>query len=129
MTNKDHYETLLSEYAMAGILWGINNNKPVPCSELDCLQCAIRPSRKNRCPNKRLIWLSQDFKEPSVDWSEVAVDTPVYVRNTLTSPWRRRYFAAFKNNHVYTFSDGATSWSGEQRTTRWDHAELVNEHP
>lgn len=45
-----------------------------------------------------------------VDWSKVAVDTPIIV-NELFSVDLRRYFKEYKNGKVYYFSGGRTSWS------------------
>ena len=61
-----------------------------------------------------------------VDWSKVAVDTPVLVSlgNNL---WLCRYFADFKNGIVYTWSNGATSWSVNRRVHKdaWGYAKLA----
>ena len=61
-----------------------------------------------------------------VDWSKVKVDTPILV-SIDDETWLCRYFAAFKNGIVYTWSDGATSWSvrkGEYRDA-WSLAKLA----
>lgn len=50
----------------------ILNPLGVMCSDIVCEQC-------------RLIchmWLEEEYKEPEVDWSKVAVDTPVLVRDS-----------------------------------------------
>ena len=64
--------------------------------------------------------LLPDFNEPNyldickylgiVDWSKVAVDTPIIV-NELFSVEVRRYFKEYKDGKVYYFSGGRTSWS------------------
>lgn len=64
--------------------------------------------------------LIPDFNEPNyldigkylgiVDWSKVAVDTPIIV-NELLSVDVRRYFKEYKDGKVYYFSNGRTSWS------------------
>lgn len=46
-----------------------------------------------------------------VDWSKVAVDTPIIIKN-LHSVDVRRYFKEYKDGRVYYFSGGRTSWSG-----------------
>ena len=48
--------------------------------------------------------------EVGVDWSKVAVDTPILVSNN-GDYWRRRYFAKYENGMVYAFNGGKTSWS------------------
>lgn len=64
--------------------------------------------------------LLPDFNEPNyldigkylgvVDWSKVAVDTPIIV-NELLSVDVRRHFKEYKDNKVHYFSNGRTSWS------------------
>lgn len=62
-----------------------------------------------------------------VDWSKVAVDTPVLVKGTEKSQWIKRYFAFFENDKVYTWDSGATSWSKEknENVSWWDYAKLA----
>lgn len=65
--------------------------------------------------------LLPDFNEPNYldigkylglfDWSKVAVDTPIIVKE-ICSIELRRYFKEYKNGKVYYFGDGRTSWSG-----------------
>ena len=62
-----------------------------------------------------------------VDWSKVAVDTPILVRDFETSKWEKRYFAFFENGRVNAWCGGTTSWSNENitRTISWRHAKLA----
>lgn len=50
------------------------------------------------------------------DWENLAVDTPVLVRNSMNEVWNRRYFAYFKDDMVYTWGNGSTSWTCETET-------------
>jgi hypothetical protein len=59
-----------------------------------------------------------------VDWSKVAVDTPILVRNN-GCVWTKRYFAEYKNGKVRTYHNGATSWSSDGRMGSWDYAKLA----
>lgn len=61
-----------------------------------------------------------------VDWSKVAVDTPILV-SLDDETWLCRYFAAFKNGIIYTWSGGATSWSVRKRECKdaWSLAKLA----
>ena len=61
-----------------------------------------------------------------VDWSKVKVDTPILVSIDDKS-WLCRYFADFKNGIVYTWSNGATSWSVPRREHKdaWSVAKLA----
>lgn len=61
-----------------------------------------------------------------VDWNKVKVDTPILV-SLDDETWLCRYFAAFKNGIVYTWSGGATSWSVRKRECQdaWSCAKLA----
>ena len=62
-----------------------------------------------------------------VDWSKVAVDTPILVRETDGCPWKKRYFAFFDGRIVQAWKYGATSWSIENKrdTISWPYAKLA----
>ena len=63
--------------------------------------------------------LIPDFNEPNyldigkylgiVDWSKVAVDTPILVQQKVEL---KRHFAKFENGVVYFYDSGRTSWTG-----------------
>lgn len=63
--------------------------------------------------------LIPDFNEPNyldigkylgiVDWSKVAVDTPILVKQKVGL---KRHFAKFENGFVYYYDNGRTSWTG-----------------
>lgn len=67
-----------------------------------------------------LSGLLPDFNEPNyldigkylgiVDWSKVAVDTPIKVQRT-DGVVVNRHFATYDNGNVYYYQDGRTSWS------------------
>lgn len=61
-----------------------------------------------------------------VDWNKVKVDTPILV-SLDDETWLCRYFAAFKNGIIYTWSGGATSWSVRKREYQdaWSSAKLA----
>lgn len=48
-----------------------------------------------------------------IDWSKIAVDTPVFVRDSENDVWKCRYFAEYEHGKVYTWVDGRTSWSNK----------------
>ena len=80
------------------------------CGDMDCKACQML------C----MIWLLEDYKEPEVDWSKVAVDTPILVRQTKDGEWLRRHFAKYEGGIVYTWKDSHTSWT-EDCMTGWDY--------
>ena len=64
-----------------------------------------------------------------VDWSKVAVDTPILVRDSNESRWWKRYFAFFEDGLIYAWESGATSWSIENhgRVVPWKYAKLAGD--
>lgn len=62
-----------------------------------------------------------------VDWSKVAVDTPILVKDIKEQEWGKRYFAFFKDGKVYAWIGGATSWSadGDKDVLKWEYAKLA----
>lgn len=64
-------------------------------------------------------------EEPETDWSKVAVDTPILVRDCESGTWCKRYFAKFENGKVYAWCDGRTSWNSNNKTNGWKYAELA----
>lgn len=62
-----------------------------------------------------------------IDWSKVAVDTPVLVRDFEEMQWGKRYFAFFKDGKVHTWNGGVTSWTCENPNCvmSWVYAKLA----
>lgn len=62
-----------------------------------------------------------------VDWSKVAVDTPILVKQYEQDKWEKRHFAYFKDGRVCAWLCGATSWSADYEgdTTDWNFANLA----
>lgn len=62
-----------------------------------------------------------------VDWSKVAVDTPIYVREYESHAWEKRHFAFFKNGKVYSWVSGVTSWTTDNKdyVFSWKYAKLA----
>ena len=68
-----------------------------------------------------------EFTEVVVDWSTVAVNTPVMVSEYGPHNWYRRHFAYYddKEDIVYAFNDGCTEWSAQGIVTGWEYFKLV----
>lgn len=62
-----------------------------------------------------------------VDWSKVAVDTPILVKDHDGEAWEKRYFAFFEDGNVYTWMSGTTSWIADIAggATDWKYAKLA----
>ncbi|MFR5525581.1 MAG: hypothetical protein ACLTJG_11790 [[Clostridium] innocuum] len=70
-------------------------------------------------------WLNEEYVE--VDWTEIAVDTPILVSHD-SEFWSKRYFAKYENGNVYAWQNGSTSWSSEnnyEKTLDWEFAKLA----
>lgn len=87
------------------------------CRGIGCDQCRLLQQ----------IWFQEEYQEPETDWSKVAVDTPIYVREDETDEWLPRYFAKYENGMVFTWDDGMTSFSAEHDDwyTDWACAKLA----
>lgn len=88
------------------------------CHGLDCTYCALRG--KDGClkhiPDltpSDIRRLEAYLKGDAIDWSKVARDTPILVRDTDDDEWLRRYFAEYNPDRggVLAYHLGATSWS------------------
>ena len=95
------------------------------CLHVDCEQCHMLCS----------LWLDEEAEEAEeaeaveaaeqVDWSKVAVDTPILVKSTPNEKWIRRYFAYYEEGSVYAFDGGKTSWSANNNIFGWTYAKLA----
>ena len=75
----------------------------------------------------KLAETEEECKEPEVDWSKVAVDTPILVRYSEDGEWLRRHFAKYEDGIVYAWKDAYTSWTADGHTTAWKCAKLADE--
>lgn len=64
---------------------------------------------------------------PYSDWEDVPVDTKVFVKDFEDNEWIPRHFSHFENGYVFTFVNGATSFtSNREETTSWRFAKLAD---
>ena len=128
MTNKEEYGNEIIELAVNTGMFALKNGNPAICKEIKCEECDFYESDscKGSTYNFR-EWLNSEYVEPPIDWSKVAVDTPILVRDSEKESWRKRYFAKYENGKVYTWLGGATSWSAERSSnvTVWKMAKLA----
>lgn len=67
-----------------------------------------------------------EYEPTVVDWSKVPVDAKIYVRDSKFGIWVPRYFAKYKNDKVYAFENGCTSFSSVNNSlTTWKYAKLA----
>ena len=86
------------------------------CNGMTCDQCRML----------QMLWLEEECME-EVDWSKVAVDTPILVKDFEYEEWRDRYFARYENETIYVWGDGRTSWSAYDNSDvdSWKYARLA----
>lgn len=127
MTNKEKYGDKLIELATNTGMFGLKNGKPAICAEIKCEECDFYESDSCKGSTYNFHeWLNSEYVEPPVDWSKVAVDTPILVKDYEEGEWVRRHFAKYENNTVYTWSAGSTSWSVDSgNITAWEMAKLA----
>ena len=128
MTNKEKYGKEILDIACTGDRVAMRNsdNVIVGCRKLECLDCAFNTHGKGYCNDEIEKWANSEYVEPPVDWSKVAVDTPILVRDYKENEWIKRYFAKYENGKVYTWLGGATSWSVDSgEVTDWKFAKLA----
>ena len=119
MKNYEKYADAIREYK--GESFCIDFVKPNILNSEDCdVDCT-------RCRMLQMLWLMKEYeesKEPEVDWSKVAVDTPILVRQGKSGRWFERHFAKYENGDVYAWVDGRTSWTGGDEI-KWKYAKLA----
>lgn len=120
MTNREKFKDELDE--MLSVFLAVVEGKPVPCEDTYCQECDFR-GKCNEREDRVIDWLNAEYKEPSVDWSKVPIDTPVLVRDYGENPWQRRHFAGMKNGKLMAYDNGKTSWSGTTISS-WNFMEL-----
>ena len=131
MTNKEKYGNEIIELAVNNLSFGLRGGKPTLCKKIRCEDCDFNEESTDECKGGACgfcEWLNSEYVEPSVDWSKVAVDTPILVRDNEDDVWRRRHFAKYVNNTVYAWNGGATSWSACRSgnvITDWKMAKLA----
>lgn len=96
----------------------ILKGKGLSCGRMSC----------NHCRMLQMLWLMDEYEEQEVDWSKVAVDTPILVRDSDNENWLKRHFAKYEDGKVHAWAGGNTSWTeSEQRTWAWRYAKLAEE--
>lgn len=72
-----------------------------------------------------IIKLLKEGGEEEIDWSQVEVDTPILVRDSVGEPWHRGYFAKYDNGVVFTWMFTFTSQNTPNgNISAWRFAEL-----
>lgn len=117
MTNREKFAEQILDIACGGSKIAVNKAtlEPTSCYKLACGDCLFGFSDAN-CTDAREKWANSEYVEPPVDWSKVAVDTPILVKYNGTHSWVKRHFAKYENGRVFAWNQGTTSWSGQMYT-------------
>lgn len=118
MTNREKFAEQILDIACNGGSIAVNKvtSEPMMCPGTACKECLFNFNGDEFCIDKRKKWVNSEYVEPPVDWSKVAVDTPILVNDSNDHRWVKRYFAKYENGIVYAWSNGTTSWSGDRCT-------------
>ena len=79
MLNREKYAKEIIEIAVESRL-AVKDGKPVKCFGMICANCDLCGTKES-CIENGIEWLNSEYVEPPVDWSKVAVDTPILVKN------------------------------------------------
>lgn len=127
MTNREKFAEKILDVACSGSRLAVSKAtlEPTTCRKLECRDCLFDiHGNFDNCGDNTDKWANSEYVEPPIDWSKVAVDTPILVRDSASLGWTKRYFAKYENGSVYAWADGATSWSSVGYTTAWGMAKL-----
>ena len=125
MLNREKYAKEIVDVALKDETFALMDGKICACSDVQgCTSCAFYD--RDDCIMSKQEWANSEYVEPPVDWSKVAVDTPILVRDSREEEWRKRYFAKYEDNTVYAWDGGATSWSAYRiNVVGWGMAKLA----
>lgn len=130
MTNYEHFKKDIEPYSICATNWGFADGKVQHCEDLTCAKCVFNNGKAyigSGCHERQFAWLTEEYKEPDVDWNKVPVDAKILVSSDGLD-WQRRYFASYDGKRVAAFSAGLTSWSsGWASLTSWPYAKLAEE--
>ena len=120
MKNRDRFKNELVEACIKGT-FNVFFNERIR-SVYDCE--AYRNMTDDRIMLLTTLWLEEEYQDQEeVDWSKVAVDTPILV-STNGQDWIHRHFAEYRDGRVYAFDGGVTSWTSNIGTG-WEYAKLA----
>lgn len=132
MTNREKYAEQILDIATTGHSIAVDKKGNFyKCSELECEDCIFSRGDQDDCycGEKIKKWSEQEYVEPAVDWSKVAVDTKIFVRDCDSEPWNPRYFARFEDGKILAWNYGATSFSADDLNdvSKWNQGKLAED--
>lgn len=128
MTNYEHYKEQIEKFTRLGITFGLDKEtkKFDTCYNVECKNCIFHDVG---CINNKIKWADEEYieSEEQVNWSELPVDTPILVKDSISRNWERRHFAKYVDGGVYAWNDGLTSFTtySDDFVTLWSYAKLA----
>lgn len=128
MKNREKYKDILTDYALVGVAPALTKDGIKFCEGTSCGECVW--DTETPCREAKLKWLDEECAE--TDWSNVEVDTKIYVGHTLEEVEAEafpRYFAKYAGGRVYAYSEGCSSWTAEgpDDVISWKFAKLAED--
>ena len=134
MKNQKYYEKEILKIAITGQAVAVHKDKlePMVCSKNVCNDC-LNCGENGRCKkDKEAIakWMNEEYIDPAerIDWSRIAIDTPILVRNDECNIWERGYFAGIGKDGIFVYPNGTTNFtqsSREDKPVVYKHARLA----
>lgn len=125
MTNYEHYKSEIEKFARMWLKVAVkkDTNEIVSCIDVGsgCDNCLF--GGYGNCAQKSMAWADAEYIESEVDWSKVAVDTPILVSNDNVH-WYRKHFAKYRNGEIHAWNSGQTSYTTDVAWT-WKYAKLA----
>lgn len=97
---------------------------PIVCMN-ECDGGLLVHTKRGECTTGRL----RDIVREAHPFDDVAVDTPIWVRDRTEDAWIARHFAKVENGQVRAWVDGCTShtiYNNATPTTTWQQVSLTN---
>ena len=127
MLNKEKYAKEIMDVALKHDTVALVDGKVCSCNNtMDCNKCFFHTdwSTDWNCDGNFIEWSNSEYKETEIDWSKVPVDTPILVWDFDKDIPRKRHFAYFKDNNIYAWSDGLTSYTASE-VVQWKNAKIA----
>ena len=119
MLNRERFAKEILDIVCNGNKIAVVKGEPINCDGTMCNECAFFANYY--CTDGFKIWANSEYVEPPVDWSKVAVDTPILVKDSDDACFK------YENGKTYAQSGGLTSWSvaGSFAVSTWKYAKLA----
>lgn len=127
MTNYEYYKNEIDKITRMGRTVAVAEitGKITSCNQIACSLCMFCSDGCN-CDAAAIAWADDEHVE-EIDWSKVPVDTPILVCDDNLTKWITRHFAKYKDNLVYAWDGGGTSYTMKE-TTGWNYAKLAKKN-